>query len=627
MAEPREHRVLNINVGVLGHVDSGKTSLVAALSSTLSTAALDKHPQSRERGITLDLGFSAFAAPLPRHLAHLPYNELQFTLVDCPGHASLIRTIIGGARIIDMMVLVVDITKGLQAQTAECLVVGEMAAQHLVVALNKTDLIPEQDRPKAIKKAQKRLGAAFASTRFAGAPMVPVCARPGACAGADGAAAGGAAAGAEGIEELKGALLGMAAPRAAAAGAPLLFAVDHCFAIRGQGTVLTGTVLQGGVSVNDTIELPALKISRQARRRYAPARTGDQLRAALQPLRGQWTRRQGACCGQLAVKSIQMFRRPARAAAQGDRAALLVTQLDPKLMERGLAAAPGSVPAFCGAVATVEKVRFFDGPVPGKVKYHVNVGHETVMAEATFFGLPDGGGGTQEDALQQMISSLEAMSLHLPPAEAFDWEQEYAWQDQLYGLEGRPHIQGQNDQQLLQAAAAEGPPADAAVHFGPQWALLKFDQPLTAPSDSAVIGARLDLDSQGGSCRLAFYGRIVSPLDTGDPSQLARLQVFKPKERCGTIERIAPDGSHAICRGLFKKETDVGPFMGAAVTTARGEAGAVEGRFGTSGKVRLDFSAAPLAPAGERAARDNAVALRYKKFVFAAKDGRRRIRQ
>jgi selenocysteine-specific elongation factor len=119
-----------------------------------------------------------------------------------------------------------------------------MAAQHLVVALNKTDLIPEQDRPKAIKKAQKRLGAAFASTRFAGAPMVPVCARPGACAGADGAAAGGAAAGAEGIEELKGALLGMAAPRAAAAGAPLLFAVDHCFAIRGQGTVLTGTVLQ-----------------------------------------------------------------------------------------------------------------------------------------------------------------------------------------------------------------------------------------------------------------------------------------------------------------------------------------------------------------------------------------------
>jgi selenocysteine-specific elongation factor len=76
---------------------SGKTSLVAALSSTLSTAALDKHPQSRERGITLDLGFSAFSAPLPLHLAGLPFDALQITLVDCPGHASLIRTIAGGA--------------------------------------------------------------------------------------------------------------------------------------------------------------------------------------------------------------------------------------------------------------------------------------------------------------------------------------------------------------------------------------------------------------------------------------------------------------------------------------------------------------------------------------------------
>lgn len=131
---------------------------------------------------------------------------------------------------------------GLQAQTAECLVVGEMAAQHLVVALNKTDLLPEADRPKAIKKAQKRLAAAFASTRFAGAPMVPVCARPGG-GGEVGGSGGGAA---EGVEELKQVLLGMAAPRALAGGgaAPLLFVVDHCFAIKGQGTVLTGTVLQ-----------------------------------------------------------------------------------------------------------------------------------------------------------------------------------------------------------------------------------------------------------------------------------------------------------------------------------------------------------------------------------------------
>jgi len=117
--------VLNINIGVLGHVDSGKTSLVRALSTSLSTAALDKNPQSQARGITLDLGFSAFSVSMPEHLKsslqlqqQQQYDSLQFTLVDCPGHASLIRTIIGGAQIIDMMLLVVDANKGIQTQTA-----------------------------------------------------------------------------------------------------------------------------------------------------------------------------------------------------------------------------------------------------------------------------------------------------------------------------------------------------------------------------------------------------------------------------------------------------------------------------------------------------------------------------
>lgn len=149
--------VLNINVGVLGHVDSGKTSLVRALSTSLSTAALDKHPQSAERGITLDLGFSSFTVGLPLHLAHLAdrWSALQFTLVDCPGHASLIRTgeckilwtnckpqqgltpaastVIGGAQIIDMVLLVIDITKGIQTQTAECLVIAEVSTDKMIV--------------------------------------------------------------------------------------------------------------------------------------------------------------------------------------------------------------------------------------------------------------------------------------------------------------------------------------------------------------------------------------------------------------------------------------------------------------------------------------------------------------
>jgi selenocysteine-specific elongation factor len=118
MSKKEEKKYLNINIGILGHVDSGKTSLAKVISTLSSTACFDKSPQSQQQKITLDLGFSGLVLEPNEKIKELGYDFVQFTFVDCPGHASLIKTIIGGAQIIDLMILVIDINKGIQTQTA-----------------------------------------------------------------------------------------------------------------------------------------------------------------------------------------------------------------------------------------------------------------------------------------------------------------------------------------------------------------------------------------------------------------------------------------------------------------------------------------------------------------------------
>ena len=290
--------VLNFNLGVLGHVDSGKTTLVKALSSVASTACFDKNPQSKERGITLDLGFSSFTVDFPQHLTSSEqYSQLQFTLVDCPGHASLIKTIIGGqlvpfprcfhryspfsdsfrhpgAQIIDMMLLVIDITKGMQTQTAECLVIGEITCDKMIVVLNKIDLVEPAKRNLTIEKVgtlsvpnitiklhliihfivfknlfffiqmKKKVSMTLKNTKFKDCSIVSVSAVSETDPGCS-------------VKDLMDTLTRCAfIPKRDSKGS-LLFAVDHCFPIKGQGTVLTGTILQGQISVND-VSLPFL---------------------------------------------------------------------------------------------------------------------------------------------------------------------------------------------------------------------------------------------------------------------------------------------------------------------------------------------------------------------------------
>lgn len=336
--------VLNFNIGVLGHVDSGKTSLSKSLSTVASTAAFDKNPQSRERGITIDLGFSSFSVGVPEHLRGMSgqvgggaYSVLQFTLVDCPGHASLVRTVIGGSQIIDLILLVVDVTKGMQTQTAECLILGEITCDKMIVVLNKIDQLEENKREQAVQKMSKKILKTLERTKFKNAAIVPVSARP---ADPDTEPIG--------MDVLVEALKSHAfVPQRSDKGS-FMFAVDHCFAIKGQGTVMTGTVIQGSIAIGDSVEIPLVKITRK-------------------------------------VKSIQMFKKPQARAMQGDRVGICVTQFDPKVLERGTVCKPGYMETVDMAVVSLQKIPYFKGKYDTGAKFHVSIMHDTVMAKCSFF--------------------------------------------------------------------------------------------------------------------------------------------------------------------------------------------------------------------------------------------------
>lgn len=509
-----EGETLNFNVGVLGHIDSGKTSLAKALSTTSSTAAFDKNPQSRERGITLDLGFSSFTVPVPEHLTHTGYCRLQFTLVDCPGHASLIRTIIGGAQIIDLMMLVIDVTKGMQTQSAECLVIGQIACNKMVVILNKIDLLPENKRQAAIERMTKKMQKTLESTKFHGSPIISVAAKPGGPEAPESATA-------QGISELIELLKSQAyLPRRDPSG-PFLMAVDHCFSIKGQGTVMTGTVLSGSVSLNDNVEIPALKVTKK-------------------------------------VKSMQMFHRPVNSAMQGDRLGICVTQFDPKLLERGLVCTPESLHTIHAAIISVNKIQYFKGSLNTKAKFHITVGHETVMGKVMFFSLPP----------------------HLNQEEStggFDFSKEYSYQDSYLTKESTNSEQDKADGQH----GCDPLPKQ-------QWALLEFEKPVTCPKLCLVIGSKLDTDIHSNTCRLAFHGVLLEGVEDKNYAEtfLPKLKVFKMKHKEGQVERVNDDYS-VIGRSLFKKETNIQLFVGLKVKLSSGEDGAIEGSFGQSGKFKI----------------------------------------
>ena len=582
--------------------------MVKRLSTLLSTAALDKHPQSRERGITLDLGFSAFFMEPPPSLIQ-EYDCVQITLVDCPGHSSLIRTIIGGAQIIDMILLVVDATKGIQAQTTECLVLAEITTEKLIVVLNKIDLFPAADGISRTRQMMKSIRThTLANTKFCDAPMVAVAA----AIGGEKVAAATSSGHAENcklqstnVEELVHVLQSnITLPRRDTDISNTIksfhFAIDHCFPIKGKGTVLTGTVVSGRAQVNDIIYFPEHNLERK-------------------------------------IKSLQMFKRPTTSVRQGDRCGICVASLDSTLIERGIASKPqGFISYIESAVCLVQKVRFFNSPILTDSKFHMSVGHSTVMATVKFFGAKELLASTEQTSLTytKTTSFSETASL------TFDFDQDYIYQDRLIDILSIKDKNKLFPEDSTRTSSDETMALDDMVKDDScgggvpllHWAIVQFHTPVYCPLNSLVIGSRLDADvnissdanvsSNNNTCRLAFHGRIVQKFDP--KTDAGRLKIYNWKEKKGTIYRLGDayrrDFDQQIVRyevyggDLFKKETKMSQFVGMKVESGE-DIGVIRSSFGTEGKFKVFF------PAGTTAKEGSELRLRFKRYTNDPKKG------
>jgi selenocysteine-specific elongation factor len=211
-----------LTLGTAGHIDHGKTALVAALTG-IDT---DRLPQEKARGISIELGYAPLELPSGRRLS----------VVDVPGHERFVRTMVAGATGIDVFLLVVAADDGVMPQTREHLGIIELLDVPAgVVAMTKRDLVDDELAELA------RLGVEELLEKgpYAGAAIVEVSARTGA-----------------GLDALRAALDGLAGTaRSRAAAGPVRLPIDRAFSLRGIGTVVTGTLWSGTVRVGDRLAI------------------------------------------------------------------------------------------------------------------------------------------------------------------------------------------------------------------------------------------------------------------------------------------------------------------------------------------------------------------------------------
>ncbi|KRF19004.1 elongation factor Tu [Nocardioides sp. Soil797] len=244
----------HINIGTIGHIDHGKTTLTAAITKVmhdkfpdLNEASafdmIDKAPEERQRGITISIAHVEYQTE-NRHYAH----------VDCPGHADYIKNMITGAAQMDGAILVVAATDGPMPQTREhVLLARQVGVPALVVALNKCDMVDDEELIELVEMEVREL---LSEYEFPGddIPVVRVAAFP---------ALEGDAKWGDSVAELMQAVDDYIPTPERETDKPFLMPVEDVFTITGRGTVITGRIERGIVKVNEEVEIIGIRETAQ----------------------------------------------------------------------------------------------------------------------------------------------------------------------------------------------------------------------------------------------------------------------------------------------------------------------------------------------------------------------------
>jgi elongation factor Tu len=310
----------HVNVGTIGHVDHGKTTLTAAITTVLarkiggknravSYAEIDNAPEERARGITIATSHQEYETP-NRHYAH----------VDCPGHADYVKNMITGAAQMDAAILVVSAVDGPMPQTREhILLARQVGVPQIVVFLNKIDMLPESDRKEMQELVEMEVRELLSKYGFPGNEIPFV--------------AGSALKAVEGdpSEIGEGAILKLAETLDSyvkepvrVVDKPFLMPVEDVFSITGRGTVATGRIERGKITLNEEIEIVGLRETQKT-----------------------------------IVTGIEMFRKLLDFGQAGDNVGLLLRGTKKEEVERGqVIAKPGTVKPhkkFSGEVLVLTK--------------------------------------------------------------------------------------------------------------------------------------------------------------------------------------------------------------------------------------------------------------------------------